>query len=104
MTHHPSMQDLPVTRFLSRTSARAVTPRRKQSAKRLAELEELLRIGQHGSLGPRGMLLNRYRRDFPVSYLAMQLEIARDGRQPGLVEIAELIELGLSTWQPKTKT
>lgn len=55
-------------------------------------------------LGSRGMLLNMYRRDFQVSYLAMRLEIARDGRQPGLVEIAELIELGLSTWQPKTKT
>ena len=65
MTHHPSMQDLPVTRFLSRTSARAVTPRRKQRAKRLAELEELLRIGEHGSLGPRGTVSQRVPPGFP---------------------------------------
>ncbi len=80
---------------------RALTPRATLRAERLTDLERLLWIGQHGSLGPRGMLLNTYERNFPVSYLAMQLEIARNGKPPGLVEIAELIELGLKTWQPR---
>ena len=101
MSNHPSNSEAPRTSFLSKTMPRALTPRREQRAQRLAELERLLWIGQHGSLGPRGMLLNTYERNFAVSYLAMQLEIARNGKPPGLVGIAELIELGLKTWQPR---
>ncbi|SEN75043.1 hypothetical protein SAMN04488077_12716 [Roseovarius tolerans] len=101
MSNRTSDSDVPRTRFLSKTVPRALTPRAKLRAERLTELERLLWIGQHGVLGPRGMLLNTYERNLPVSYLAMQLEIARNGKPPGLVEIAELIELGLKTWQPR---
>lgn len=101
MTNHPAISDGPRTSFLRKTVPRALTPRAKLRVERLTELERLLWIGQHGSLGPRGMLLNTYERTFPVSYLAMRLEIARNGKPPGNVEIAELIELGLKTWQPR---
>ncbi|WP_417733417.1 hypothetical protein [Roseovarius sp.] len=101
MSNHTSNSDSSRTSFLRKTMPRALTPRATLRAERLTDLERLLWIGQHGSLGPRGMLLNTYERNFPVSYLAMQLEIARNGKPPGLVEIAELIELGLKTWQPR---
>jgi len=85
----------PRTTFLKQTLARALTPRARNRAEALRELERLIAIkADGGSLGVQGHLLASIARTYPVSNRALTLELFGHGPQ-GLVEAAEQIELGL---------
>jgi hypothetical protein len=85
----------PRTTFLKQTLARALTPRARNRAEALRELERLIAIkADGGSLGVRGHLAGSLARQYPVSHRAITLELFGHGPQ-GLVDVAEQVELGL---------